>query len=108
MTGDPYTSVMMAGVVFSGAIFGDHCSPISDTTVLASIFSGADHMDHVSTQVPYALTGAFAAAVLYMLFGFFNIQPLLLIPLGIIILFILLFVLNNISKQYYKINLREE
>jgi Na+/H+ antiporter NhaC len=58
ITGDPYLTTIMAGVAYSGAIFGDHCSPISDTTVLASIFSGADHMDHVATQIHYALTAA--------------------------------------------------
>ncbi|GIV11096.1 MAG: sodium:proton antiporter [Fimbriimonadales bacterium] len=42
--------------VLAGATFGDHCSPISDTTVLSSIFAGADHIDHVRTQIPYALT----------------------------------------------------
>lgn len=42
--------------VMAGSIFGDHCSPISDTTVLSSIFSGSDHIDHVRTQMPYALT----------------------------------------------------
>ena len=49
--------------VLAGAIFGDHCSPISDTTVLSSMSSGCDHVDHVRTQLPYALTVA-AAAVL--------------------------------------------
>ena len=39
-----------------GAIFGDHCSPISDTTVLSSISAGCDHIDHVSTQIGYAVT----------------------------------------------------
>ncbi|MCS7273467.1 MAG: Na+/H+ antiporter NhaC family protein [Fimbriimonadales bacterium] len=42
--------------VLAGATFGDHCSPISDTTVLSSIFTGSDHIDHVRTQLPYALT----------------------------------------------------
>jgi len=41
--------------VLAGAIFGDHCSPISDTTVLSSMASGCDHVDHVRTQLPYAL-----------------------------------------------------
>ena len=41
--------------VLAGATFGDHCSPISDTTILSSIFSGSDHIDHVRTQIPYAL-----------------------------------------------------
>ena len=41
--------------VLAGAIFGDHCSPISDTTILSSTASGCDHVDHVRTQLPYAL-----------------------------------------------------
>lgn len=41
--------------VLAGATFGDHCSPISDTTILSSMFSGSDHMDHVNTQIPYAI-----------------------------------------------------
>jgi Na+/H+ antiporter NhaC len=51
----PLTVVAIASVL-DGAIFGDHCSPISDTTVLSSIASGSDHLDHVRTQLPYALT----------------------------------------------------
>jgi Na+/H+ antiporter NhaC len=57
------------GVVLSGGIFGDHCSPISDTTVLSSMGSSADHIDHVATQLPYALTVAFCAAIGYLLAG---------------------------------------
>lgn len=56
--------LMTAAAVLDGAIFGDHCSPISDTTVLSSISANCDHIDHVSTQVVYALsTMALAAAV---------------------------------------------
>ena len=51
------------GAVLDGAIFGDHCSPISDTTVLSSVASGSDHLDHVRTQAPYAFVTA-AVAVL--------------------------------------------
>ncbi|MCP4003103.1 MAG: hypothetical protein GY725_02790 [bacterium] len=54
------------GAVLEGSIFGDHCSPISDTTVLSSIASGSDHIDHVRTQLPYALT----VAVLALLAGY--------------------------------------
>ncbi len=54
------------GAVLTGAIFGDHCSPISDSTILSSTGSGADHIDHVRTQMPYALLAAAVAAV----FGF--------------------------------------
>ncbi len=55
--------IMSVGAVLEGSIFGDHCSPISDTTILSSISSGCDLLEHVRTQMPYALTAA-AAAVL--------------------------------------------
>ena len=48
--------IITIGAVLDGAIFGDHCSPISDTTILSSTAAGSDHMDHVTTQVPYAVT----------------------------------------------------
>lgn len=54
------------GAVFGGAVWGDHCSPISDTTIMSSMFSGADHMDHVNTQIPYALTAASGALAGYV------------------------------------------
>jgi tetracycline resistance efflux pump len=53
-----------------GGIFGDHCSPISDSTIVASMAAATDHIDHVGTQLPYALTAAAAAAALFLLFGF--------------------------------------
>ena len=49
-------TIIAAAAVLDGAIFGDHCSPISDTTVMSSIASSCDHLDHVRTQLPYALT----------------------------------------------------
>jgi Na+/H+ antiporter NhaC len=57
------------GAAISGAIFGDHASPISDTTVLASMASATDHIDHVRTQLPYALLAAAIAAVGFLLIG---------------------------------------
>ncbi len=57
------TLVISLGAVLDGAIFGDHCSPISDTTVLSSMASGCDHIDHVKTQLPYAVTVFLAALV---------------------------------------------
>jgi Na+/H+ antiporter NhaC len=54
-----------------GAVFGDHCSPLSDTTVLSSLGSACDHMDHVKTQLPYALAVAVAAAAAYVILGIF-------------------------------------
>ena len=55
--------------VLAGAVFGDHCSPISDTTILSSTGAGSNHMDHVVTQLPYALTAAIIAAVGYLVIG---------------------------------------
>ncbi len=52
------------GAVLAGAIFGDHCSPISDTTVLSSAAAGCDHLDHVSTQAPYAVVVALVSLLL--------------------------------------------
>jgi tetracycline resistance efflux pump len=53
--------------VLGGGVFGDHCSPISDTTIISSMASASDHMDHVRTQIPYALLGGAVALVLYLL-----------------------------------------
>jgi Na+/H+ antiporter NhaC len=58
------------GAVVSGGIMGDHCSPISDTTILSSMASASDHIDHVNTQLPYALLNGAIATGLYLIFGF--------------------------------------
>lgn len=55
---DPNFVIMSAGAVLTGAIFGDHCSPISDTSILSSMGAASDHVDHVKTQLPYAITVA--------------------------------------------------
>jgi Na+/H+ antiporter NhaC len=60
---------LMVGAILGGGVFGDHCSPISDTTIIASMASATDHIDHVRTQLPYALTAAGAAIVLYLFVG---------------------------------------
>jgi Na+/H+ antiporter NhaC len=52
-----------------GGVFGDHCSPLSDTTVLSSLGAACDHMDHVKTQIPYALVVAALASVIYIAIG---------------------------------------
>ena len=56
--------------VLSGSVFGDHCSPISDTTIISSMASASDHIDHVRTQLPYALTAASIAFILFTISGF--------------------------------------
>ena len=60
---------LAVAAVMGGGVFGDHCSPISDTTIIASLASGCDHMEHVRTQLPYALVGGIAATGLYLLAG---------------------------------------
>lgn len=66
------TSLFLAAVL-SGSVFGDHASPISDTTVVASMASATDHIDHVRTQLPYALLSAGLATVGFFLLGLFSL-----------------------------------
>lgn len=58
------------GAVVSGAVFGDHCSPISDTTILSSMIAGCEHMDHYKTQIFYAMSVGIVSLVFYIAFGF--------------------------------------
>ncbi len=60
---------LTVGAVLGGGVFGDHCSPISDTTIIASMASASDHIDHVKTQLPYALLAAGVSALLYLIAG---------------------------------------
>ncbi len=64
-------AVASFAAVAGGGVFGDHCSPLSDTTVLSSLGGACDHMDHVRTQLPYALSVAGVVSVLYLAVGFF-------------------------------------
>ncbi|GHV93152.1 hypothetical protein AGMMS50268_36550 [Spirochaetia bacterium] len=66
----PWLSVTSLSAVLAGSVFGDHCSPISDTTILSSTGAGCNHIDHVATQIPYALTVAAVCFVGYILAGF--------------------------------------
>jgi Na+/H+ antiporter NhaC len=77
--------ILLASVssVLAGATFGDHCSPISDTTVMSSMSSGSDHMDHVRTQFPYAMVAAFVALFVGILPAGYGVSPWLLMPAGI-------------------------
>ena len=76
--------------VLAGAVFGDHCSPISDTTILSSLATGSDHVDHVQTQMPYALTVAgVAVATGYLPVGW-GMSPWISLALGAVILGIVL------------------
>lgn len=76
------------GAVLAGSTFGDHCSPISDTTILSSMASGCDHIAHVRTQIPYALTAAlFAVGFGYLPAGL-HVTPLITLILGAILIFL--------------------
>jgi len=61
---------LMVSAVMGGGVFGDHCSPISDTTMIASMATACDLIDHVNTQLPYAVSAAAAALVVYVALGF--------------------------------------
>ena len=83
------------GAVLEGSIFGDHCSPISDTTVLSSVACASDHIDHVRTQAPYALlVAAVSIAAGYvpaLAFGFWSFPLALATGLGVMLGTLLLF-----------------
>ncbi len=80
----------------AGAVWGDHCSPISDTTVLSSMASGCDHIEHVRTQMPYALLVGTVAVLIGTIPGGYGVSPLFSIFAGI---GVLLFVLTRFGRQ---------
>ncbi|VXD11423.1 Na+/H+ antiporter NhaC family protein [Marinoscillum sp. 108] len=61
---------LAVAAVLGGGVFGDHCSPISDTTLISSMASGSDHIEHVQTQLPYALFTGGLSVVMYLIIGF--------------------------------------
>lgn len=87
--------VMSIGAVLTGAIFGDHSSPISDTTILSSMGAGSNLLDHVTTQLPYAI----AIAVISVLFGYipsaFNISIWIVLPITFLAVIALVFILGK-------------
>ena len=74
--------------VLAGAVFGDHCSPISDTTILSSLASGCNHIKHVQTQIHYALTVATVALSVGILPASFGISSIITIPTCLVILWL--------------------
>jgi len=74
--------IVTIGAVLDGSIFGDHCSPISDTTILSSTAAGSDHMDHVRTQAPYALTVCAVALLIGYLPAAAGAPAWLVLPIG--------------------------
>ena len=83
----------------AGSVFGDHCSPISDTTILSSTGAGVDHMQHVSTQMPYAIVTAIAAFIGYLAAGFSNGNVYVTLIVSVAALIVLLFAIRAIDKK---------
>lgn len=81
--------------VLAGAVLGDHCSPISDTTILSSLATRCDHLDHVKTQMPYALTVGFVAVLFTTLSALFSLPWVLNYLVGIGLLYLLVSLLGK-------------
>ncbi len=85
--------------VLTGSVLGDHCSPISDTTILSSLASSCNHIEHVRTQLPYALTVGTVTILAGTIPAAYGISSYILFPAGLIILFIVvLFLGKKVSK----------
>ena len=77
--------IISISACMAGAVCGDHCSPISDTTIMASAGAQCEHVNHVSTQLPYAVTAAAVSFVTYIIAGFVQ-SPLVSLPAGILLM----------------------
>lgn len=99
LTGSFELMPVIVGAVFSGAIFGDHTSPISDTTVLSATFTGADLIDHVRTQMYYAGTVVLVATACYLLYGYLGLPPLVYLPIGLLLLVGLVYALSELDSR---------
>ena len=93
MTKDPQLMIVAISACMAGAVCGDHCSPISDTTIMASAGAKCNHVHHVSTQLPYAITVAAVSFVTYIVAGFTK-SALISLPVGIILMIGTLYLLR--------------
>lgn len=82
----------------AGAVCGDHCSPISDTTIMSSAGAQCEHVNHVSTQLPYAITVAVVSFVSYLITGFMQ-NWLISLPIAIALMLVTLFVIRKLTTQ---------
>ena len=97
-----------AAAAIAGGLFGDHCSPISDTTIKASMAAGCDHIQHVRTQIPYAVTSGMSAFVAYIVSGLTNNTIL-----GIVVALVLAIAAINVQhklavKKYANVDFSQE
>ena len=81
----------------AGAVCGDHCSPISDTTIMASAGAACNHINHVSTQLPYAVLVAVISFVMFVLAGFVQ-SAWITLPVGILLTVATVFVVKKLAK----------
>ena len=95
---NPQLMIISISACMAGAVCGDHCSPISDTTIMASAGAQCNHVNHVSTQLPYALLVAAVSFVTYVVAGFVQ-NPWIPLPIGIVLLLICLFVIKERSRE---------
>ena len=86
--------IIAISACMAGAVCGDHCSPISDTTIMASAGAQCDHIQHVSTQLPYAITAACVSLVCYVISGFVR-SWLICLPLGIVLMVCTMFIMRG-------------
>lgn len=94
--------IVALSATLAGSVFGDHCSPISDTTILSSTGAGCNHIEHVSTQIPYAVTVACSCFVGYIVAGFTHANVWLTLGVSIGLLLCSIFVLHRISVNRLK------
>ena len=82
---------LVIAAVLSGSLFGDHCSPISDTTIMSSMAAGCNHIEHVKTQLPYALVAAAGSFITYLIVGFADMSAAIALPIAIVVALVLYF-----------------
>ncbi len=92
--GDPQMMIMSISACMAGAVCGDHCSPISDTTIMASAGAQCEHVNHVTTQLPYAVVAAAVSFVTYIVAGFVK-SAWIALPVGIVLMVAVLFALRG-------------
>ena len=95
--GDPLQIIGMSACL-AGAVCGDHCSPISDTTIMSSAGAKCDHINHVSTQLPYAITVAVISFVSYIIAGYVQ-NWYIVFPIAVLLTIATMFAINKISSK---------
>lgn len=91
---NPELMIISISACMAGAVCGDHCSPISDTTIMASAGAQCDHVNHVSTQLPYVIVAAAVSFVTYIVAGFVQ-SAWISLPVGILLMLLVLFVIKR-------------